>query len=136
MSISKLRICYFEDDPQHREVVGKHLSLDGYIVDLCSDGASAIAAAKARRPDVILADILMPGMNGIATIKSIREEGIDSPAIVLTNFEKNDIDGGDLRDLNIAKILLKADTSLDEISEAVADVGSNPGEKLGDETSN
>jgi CheY-like chemotaxis protein len=135
MAIKTIRICYFEDDVQHREVVGRHLVSEGYIVDLCSDGASAIKAAQENTPDIILADILMPGMNGLATIKELRENGIKAPIIVLTNYEKNDLDAADLKDMHITKILLKASTSLDDITREIAQVSAQSSTRSDNEPS-
>ncbi len=122
MTETKARICYFDDDLQHREVVLTFLESEGFKVDVFADGAQAIIAAKQTRPDLILADILMPGMNGLLTVKQMRDGGIDSPVIFLTNFDKNDLDQSDLREMKVDRLLLKASTSFDTLLKNIEEV--------------
>ena len=121
MTDKPILVCYFEDDPQHREIVAIILKTAGFDVDVCSDGPSALKSIHEKLPDIILADILMPGMNGLETIEKIREMGVTAPVIVLTNFDRHDLDSVYLRELNISRLMLKASGSLDDIVKAVKD---------------
>lgn len=128
MTTQPIKLCYIEDEQQHRDAVGKHLSELGYDITLYADGASALAHLEQLAPDVILVDILMPGMNGLEVIKKIREIGIDTPIIVLTNYEKNDLDRVTLDEMKVASVLLKSNTSLDALSDAVKEAAGKPAE--------
>ena len=56
------------------------------LVGTVGDGPSLVAAALELRPDVIIADISMPGFNGIEALRRMREQGIDAKVIMLTMF--------------------------------------------------
>jgi DNA-binding NarL/FixJ family response regulator len=56
------------------------------LVAIVGDGPSLVAAAVEHRPDVIVADISMPGFDGLQAVRRLRELGIDSKVIMLTMF--------------------------------------------------
>jgi CheY-like chemotaxis protein len=58
------RVLVVDDDREIRELLVELLSTEGYEVSAVSDGRRALAEARARRPDVILLDLMMPIMNG------------------------------------------------------------------------
>jgi two-component system OmpR family response regulator len=67
------RILYVEDDPDIQEVARIALSVVGdYDVEICSSGTEAIDAAGRVRPDVVLLDVMMPGMDGVSTMAALR----------------------------------------------------------------
>jgi len=66
------RVLVVDDDPVHREVVSDILRGEGYAVDLASSGEAALEAARAARPDVILLDLFMPGMDGASVLHELR----------------------------------------------------------------
>ncbi len=74
MSVPELwRILYVEDEPDIRSVARIALeALGGFVVETASSGKQAIAAAPAFAPDLILLDVMMPGMDGPATLKALR----------------------------------------------------------------
>ncbi|NUR97762.1 MAG: response regulator transcription factor [Kribbellaceae bacterium] len=57
------------------------------VVGEAADGAEAIQLAEALRPDVILMDLQMPGMNGLAAISELAERGVRSRVLVLTTYD-------------------------------------------------
>lgn len=63
-----------DDDPVHRDVVGEILSGEGYEVELAGSGEAGLAAARAVRPDVILLDLFMPGMDGASVLDELRRD--------------------------------------------------------------
>jgi len=68
------RILYVEDDPDIRAVAELALKdIAGYEVDLCCSGPEAVALARSITPDLVILDIMMPGMDGIETFKRLRE---------------------------------------------------------------
>jgi CheY-like chemotaxis protein len=73
------RILYVEDDPDIRTVAELSLeTLGGFELLLCESGEQAVAGAEAFQPDLILLDVMMPGMDGPATLTALRN--IDSIA--------------------------------------------------------
>src|SRR5262249_48906179 len=63
---------------------GRILTSAGFTVTLAHDGKEAALAARASSFDAILSDIAMPGMNGIALLRSVREYDLDVPVILIT----------------------------------------------------
>ncbi len=93
------RILVVDDEPLVRETVGDLLEDEGYIVDLASDGAEAIARVLEHRPDAILLDLMMPGMNGRQFLDALRGLGHgDVPVVVMTAVQGL-AQGGQLADV-------------------------------------
>ena len=79
------RILVIDDEPMVREAVGRMLVAEGYAVDHATDGAAALALLDADPPDVILLDLMMPGMNGRQFLTVLRDDrGSDVPVVVMT----------------------------------------------------
>jgi CheY-like chemotaxis protein len=79
------RILVVDDESLVRETVGSVLADEGYLVDQATDGADAIAKVVAHRPDAILLDLMMPGMNGRQFLDALRDLGhADVPVVVMT----------------------------------------------------
>ena len=81
------KILYVEDEPDIQEVARMALEMvGGYTVTICSSGEEAIATAPGFDPDLLILDVMMPGMDGPTTLSELRK--IDSlankPAIFLT----------------------------------------------------
>jgi DNA-binding response OmpR family regulator len=68
------RVLVVDDEPMVRETLGQVLSEEGYVVDLAVDGETALASVHAARPDAILLDLMMPGMNGRQFLQALRDE--------------------------------------------------------------
>lgn len=66
------RVLVVDDEPMVRETLGRFLGEEGYVVDLAIDGESALAQVRAARPDAILLDLMMPGMNGRQFLQELR----------------------------------------------------------------
>ena len=68
-------VLYVDDEPDIREIVALALGLDGTLaVRTCESGVSAIAAALERLPDLVLLDVMMPDLDGPATLARFRAE--------------------------------------------------------------
>ncbi len=71
--MSPLRILYVEDEPDIRTIATLSMtSLGGLIVRACASGPEAIAAADAFQPDLLILDVMMPGMNGPELLIELR----------------------------------------------------------------
>jgi len=78
-------ILVVDDEPTIAEVVARYLSRAGYETRTAADGPSAVAAARALRPDLIVLDIMLPGFDGLEVMRRVHEdlEG-RVPVILLT----------------------------------------------------
>ncbi|MGW0992206.1 response regulator transcription factor [Streptomyces sp. NPDC002520] len=77
------RILVVDDDPTVAEVVAGYLDRAGYAVDRAADGLGALARATARRPDLVVLDLMLPGMDGLEVCRRLREQG-PVPVVMLT----------------------------------------------------
>jgi len=64
---------------------------EGYEVDIANSGKEAIKKVKTRKPDLILLDVRMPGMNGVETLKAIRKIDKEVPVAMITAYEDVDL---------------------------------------------
>jgi two-component system response regulator MprA len=79
------RVLVVDDDPSIRQVIAYVLRDEGYQVDEAADGRAALAAIGRRHPDVILVDLMMPGMDGWDFVGQYRERyGRRAPILILT----------------------------------------------------
>ncbi|MFF8314923.1 response regulator transcription factor [Streptomyces lydicus] len=73
-----------EDDRPIRTALERALTLEGYRVTAVADGIQALAAAHRERPDVILLDVMMPGIDGLQVCQVLRAEQDRTPILMLT----------------------------------------------------
>ena len=87
MSISLDRILYVEDEPDIRAVAQMALeAVGGFTVIVCESGPAALAAAPGAAADLILLDVMMPGMDGPGTLRALRQlpATANTPVIFMT----------------------------------------------------
>ncbi|MEU5523498.1 response regulator transcription factor [Streptomyces sp. NPDC093250] len=77
------RVLVVDDDPTVAEIVTGYLDRAGYVVDRAGDGPDALARAAAHRPDLVVLDLMLPGMDGLEVCRRIRGHG-PVPVIMLT----------------------------------------------------
>ncbi|MFJ3309012.1 response regulator transcription factor [Streptomyces sp. NPDC086549] len=73
-----------EDDRAIRHALERALSLEGYEVTAVADGVEALAQAHRTPPDVLLLDVMMPGIDGLQVCRVLRAEGDRTPILMLT----------------------------------------------------
>jgi len=78
-----LRILVVDDDTALAEMVGLVLEAEGFDVSFCATGSDALEAFRAADPDLVLLDLMLPGIDGIEVCRRIRAES-DVPVIMLT----------------------------------------------------
>ena len=81
------RILHVDDEEDLRDVVAMTLeTLGGYSIESCSSGSEALQRVKSFAPDLILLDVMMPGMDGFTTLKLLRRdpETAGVPVIFMT----------------------------------------------------
>ncbi|MEW2166970.1 response regulator transcription factor [Streptomyces sp. NPDC007084] len=77
------RVLVVDDDPTVAEVVSGYLGRAGHLVDRAADGSAALALAAAHRPDLVVLDLMLPGMDGLEVCRRLRAQG-PVPVIMLT----------------------------------------------------
>src|SRR3954471_16711457 len=78
------RVLVVDDDPQLREALTRALELDDYQVATAHNGAQALESISARRPDVVVLDVMMPYVGGLDVCRTLRERKDRLPILVLT----------------------------------------------------
>jgi DNA-binding response OmpR family regulator len=80
------RILIVDDEPMVRETIAQVLREEGYTVEVADDGNDALVKLDAHRPDAVLLDLMMPGMNGRQFLTALREDRGDDalPVVVMT----------------------------------------------------
>ncbi|MEV7321722.1 response regulator transcription factor [Streptomyces sp. NPDC093970] len=73
-----------EDDRAIRHALERALTLEGYEVTAVADGVEALASAHRDRPDVLVLDVMMPGIDGLQVCRVLRAEGDRTPILMLT----------------------------------------------------
>jgi two-component system, OmpR family, alkaline phosphatase synthesis response regulator PhoP len=78
------KILVVEDDRTLRQALTFNLAREGYEAVTAADGENAMAIARAQRLDLILLDVMLPGMSGVEVLRTLRREGVDTPVIILS----------------------------------------------------
>ena len=73
-----------DDDPTVSDVVRRYLEQAGCEVQLAADGADGLAAVAAHRPDLVVLDLMMPGIDGLEVCRRLRRQLPDLPVVMLT----------------------------------------------------
>jgi len=105
-----------EDDALLSRVLSTYLADSGFNVQVVANGLEALGKAKEFKPNVILLDLILPGLDGFAVLKQLKEEATTKniPVIVVSNL-------GDVADVKSVKALgadgyfIKANTRLEDI---------------------
>ena len=77
------KILVIDDEPKIVEICRDYLRAAGFDVVTASDGPQGLAAARREKPDLVVLDLMMPGMDGLDVCRALRREG-DTPIIMLT----------------------------------------------------
>jgi two-component system alkaline phosphatase synthesis response regulator PhoP len=78
------RVLIIEDEPDMVLGLKDNFEYEGYDVMVARDGREGLTRALAERPDVILLDIMLPKMSGLDVCRELRNQGLDTPVIMLT----------------------------------------------------
>ena len=112
-------VLVVDDHPSFRRFARELLEADGFVVVAeAADGASAVAAAQALRPDVVLLDVLLPDTSGFEVAERLRSDSSDT-VVVLTSSRSAD-DFGDAPARSGARAFIaKADLTATAVAELV-----------------
>jgi DNA-binding response OmpR family regulator len=79
-----LHVLVIEDEPTIHEFLRVGLSYEHHQVEVAEDGPTGLALARQHYPDLIILDLMLPGMDGLEVCRQLREAGVDTPIIMLT----------------------------------------------------
>ena len=82
--MSEAAVLLVDDDAPIRRMLARTLSAEGYEVAAVADGGSALAQVERSMPDVIVLDVAMPGLDGLAVTRRLRSKGLNVPILLLT----------------------------------------------------
>ena len=110
------RILIIEDDPYVRALYQKLFDLQKYEVLIAKNGTEGLELAQTQRPNIILLDILMPQIDGLAVLKTLKSDPLTKniPVLMLTNIGSQEV----IRkatELGADAFMVKADFSPDQI---------------------
>ena len=88
--MSAFKILIADDDRNICELLRLYLEKEGHTVFTANDGEEALTQFNANPPDIILLDIMLPGLSGFEVCKKIRETGSSTPILMLTAREEED----------------------------------------------
>ncbi len=80
------RILVIEDDPRICDLLRRGLIYEGYVVEVAFDGETGLTAARDRPPDIVLLDLMLPGVDGLTVCRRLRAAS-DMPILILTAKE-------------------------------------------------
>src|SRR5436305_816725 len=77
-------VLVIDDDPPIRRMLERTFAAEGYRVEAASDGGEALAAVERSVPDLVVLDVAMPGVDGLAVTRRLRAKGLAVPILLLT----------------------------------------------------
>lgn len=117
------KILIVEDDKFLRELIVRKLTNEGYDVVEAVDGEQGLLKIKEAKPDLVLLDLILPGIDGFEVLAQKKEDpfAVSIPVIVLSNLgQKEDVDKG--LSLGATDYLIKAHFTPGEIIEKVRNI--------------
>jgi two-component system, OmpR family, response regulator len=83
-SAPEARLLVVDDEPNIRELLSASLRYAGFEVATAADGQQALALADSFRPDLLVLDVMMPGLDGFGVVRRLRQAGRHTPVLFLT----------------------------------------------------
>ena len=111
------KVLVVEDDSLLQDMLAQQLSKDNWGVSYAKDGEKAIELARSEKPDIILLDLMLPGVSGYDILAQLKKdpELMRIPVIILSNLgQQEDMDKG--LQLGAADFMIKSNFTLDEVS--------------------
>ncbi|MCD8508205.1 MAG: response regulator [Candidatus Pacebacteria bacterium] len=114
------KVLFIEDDDFLRSLVVTKLQKNGFEVATKGDGADALALINQEKPDILLLDLMLPGVGGFEILEAIRNDATwrDLKVIIFSNLgEEEDIQKGEA--LGASEYMIKSNFTLDELVEKI-----------------
>lgn len=134
------KILVIEDEPTLSRLLSYNLAQEGYETDVVGDGAEGYQAAVRNTYDLIILDIMLPGMNGFEVLSKLRQKGSKTPVIILTarNAEEEVVQGLKFgaddyitKPFGVAELLARVSAVLRRTgNKEVEDTGTHSGDKV------
>lgn len=109
------KILIVEDDKNFLWILKQSFLTEGFIVFTAEDGEAGLVIVEKENPDLVLLDILMPKMDGITMSKKMKERGINSQVMFLTNLKDVEHIGEAVGSTKETDYLIKSDLHVDNI---------------------
>src|SRR6202795_4425172 len=87
-SIPEARVLVVDDEDNIVELLSVSLKFQGFEVHTATNGPAALDLARDVKPDAVILDVMMPGMDGFGVLRRLRADGIDAPALFLTSRDR------------------------------------------------
>jgi len=117
------KILIIEDDKFLRELIAKKLLKEGFEIEEAIDGEEGLRKIKEAKPDLVLLDLILPGIDGFEVLKNIKEDPKLSliPVVILSNLgQRDEVEKG--LSLGAVDFLVKAHFTPEEIIEKIKTV--------------
>jgi two-component system response regulator ResD len=85
-------VLVVDDEPTIAEVVSRYLERAGYRTQVAADGVEALAAVASDRPDLVVLDLMLPGIDGLEVMRRMREQGSERIATILLTAKGEESD--------------------------------------------
>lgn len=108
------RILVIEDERPLARALELKLGHEGFETKIVNDGRTAIDTIKSEQFDMILLDLMMPVVDGFAVLKEVKEFGVKTPIIVISNLSM-EVDRNKVIELGASELLVKSNTPLADI---------------------
>jgi CheY-like chemotaxis protein len=107
-----MRVLFVEDDTSVAQVYKLKLELDGYRVDVASDGYMALEMARQDLPDIIFLDIRLPKLDGPGVLEALRADARTKNlrVVIMSNYSQKEL-GDRVAHLGILDFLMKTETT-------------------------
>lgn len=126
---TRQRILVVDDDEHIRKSLAQYLEMEEFDVDVASSGPEALSRAGRQAPDLVLLDIMMPGMDGFEVVEKLRQESATSQVpIILLTARGQDTDVIKGYQLGVSSYLTKP-FNLDELVDTIREVFEADGRK-------
>ena len=107
-----VRVLFVEDDPAVAQMYRLKLELDGYVVEIATDGEQAVTRATEQPPDIVFLDIRLPKLDGLGVLEALRanERTRNLPVVILSNYSERELIDRGLK-LGALEYLIKSQTT-------------------------
>ena len=118
---SKKRVLIVEDERPLAHALELKMSHEGFETHVELNGTDGLKAASENPYDVILLDLIMPGMDGFTLLQELKKKGVKTPIVVLSNLSQGE-DKGKVTGLGVVDYFVKANTPIVDIIKRVKEI--------------
>lgn len=123
MTKNKIRILIVDDETVLSEILKEYFSRKGYAVEVACDGKEGLVKTKQFIPDIILLDIIMPVLDGLAMLGVLKKDTLHAkiPVVMLTNLETED-KTAEAMEAGSCGYLIKTNNSPDDLEKKIKEI--------------